>query len=545
MPSAHYRPLLEKRLQTEFNDDDEDGDDEDAEEYEYIGTSSSTSTSNNNNCQQQQQQQGPQQQHFHNHLQPQFNKPKICYDYYETSAKGTPVLKSTANAMVRHGRYKRLLVVLLLALPLLCFAYYLLYPDTRLGANDAEREFDPHVGTGRRQRTRNPDVAGVIEGDNEVLDLMITDHQLPRKSPIELISQIKQDLNVRPRGEAELKKFNVFAPHVLAKNKFNSKQAIRKSHSSGARVLNETLNICSESDEDRRLYIQDKQIDAYVQLPVIYFVTPTYPRREQIPELTRLAYTLMHVARLHWIVANDHDTCTQYLIELLLRFGIPYTHLASPMPSKFRNNKPAPRGVANRRAALQWLRQRNITNGILYFGDDDNTYDLKLFSEIRETQRVSMFPVGLIADYAVSGPVVCKGKVVAFLDSWVADRRWPVDMAGFAVNLAYMAQYPNANMPYKPGYEEDLFLRSIGLRMDQIEPRGSNCTEILVWHTQTKNKKAPTVRFSREYLDERSNLGALFEVLQRMGVAHTSENEGVKAQLSKNGKVKPHSYFLS
>ncbi|XP_030376729.1 galactosylgalactosylxylosylprotein 3-beta-glucuronosyltransferase S isoform X2 [Scaptodrosophila lebanonensis] len=463
MPSAHYRPLLEKRLQTEFNDDDEDGDDEDAEEYEYIGTSSSTSTSNNNNCQQQQQQQGPQQQHFHNHLQPQFNKPKICYDYYETSAKGTPVLKSTANAMVRHGRYKRLLVVLLLALPLLCFAYYLLYPDTRLGANDAEREFDPHVGT----------------------------------------------------------------------------------DSSGARVLNETLNICSESDEDRRLYIQDKQIDAYVQLPVIYFVTPTYPRREQIPELTRLAYTLMHVARLHWIVANDHDTCTQYLIELLLRFGIPYTHLASPMPSKFRNNKPAPRGVANRRAALQWLRQRNITNGILYFGDDDNTYDLKLFSEIRETQRVSMFPVGLIADYAVSGPVVCKGKVVAFLDSWVADRRWPVDMAGFAVNLAYMAQYPNANMPYKPGYEEDLFLRSIGLRMDQIEPRGSNCTEILVWHTQTKNKKAPTVRFSREYLDERSNLGALFEVLQRMGVAHTSENEGVKAQLSKNGKVKPHSYFLS
>jgi len=64
--------------------------------------------------------------------------------------------------------------------------------------------------------------------------------------------------------------------------------------------------------------------------------------------------------------------------------------------------------VANRRAALQWLRQHNLTNGILYFGDDDNTYDLRLFSEIRKTQRVSMFPVGLIADYGVSGPVVRK-----------------------------------------------------------------------------------------------------------------------------------------
>lgn len=80
--------------------------------------------------------------------------------------------------------------------------------------------------------------------------------------------------------------------------------------------------------------------------------------------------------------------------------------MASPMPRKFRRHKPAPRGVANRRAALQWLHQHNLTKGILYFGDDDNTYDLRLFSEIRQTQRVSMFPVGLIADYSVSGPVV-------------------------------------------------------------------------------------------------------------------------------------------
>lgn len=44
--------------------------------------------------------------------------------------------------------------------------------------------------------------------------------------------------------------------------------------------------------------------------------------------------------------------------------------------------------------------------GVLYFGDDDNTYDLRLFEEIRDTQNISMFPVGLIGDYAVSAPVV-------------------------------------------------------------------------------------------------------------------------------------------
>ncbi|EDW57849.1 galactosylgalactosylxylosylprotein 3-beta-glucuronosyltransferase S isoform X2 [Drosophila virilis] len=310
-------------------------------------------------------------------------------------------------------------------------------------------------------------------------------------------------------------------------------------------ALNEPLHICSESPEDRRVYIQDKPRSAYAQLPVIYFVTPTYPRREQIPELKRLAYTLLHVPRLYWLVANDQERCDTFLDTLLSGFGIPYAHMASPMPSEFRKSKPAPRGVANRRAALQWLHQQNITNGVLYFGDDDNTYDLRLFSEIRQTQRVSMFPVGLIAEYAVSVPVVRDGKVVAFLDSWVAGRRWPVDMAGFAVSLAYMSQYPNVNMPYKPGYEEDLFLRSIGLRIDQIEPKGANCTEILVWHTQTKNKKSAVVRLNSEFLDGRSNLGALFQSLKLMGVASASDTEGPVAMISKNGKSKSHSFILS
>ncbi|XP_034666712.1 galactosylgalactosylxylosylprotein 3-beta-glucuronosyltransferase S isoform X2 [Drosophila subobscura] len=312
-----------------------------------------------------------------------------------------------------------------------------------------------------------------------------------------------------------------------------------------SRALNETLHLCSEGLFDQRLYVQDKPMEEYGNLPIIYFVTPTYPRREQIPELTRLAHTLLHVPRLHWLVANDQEGCNVFMDLMLKGFGIPYTHLASPMPSNFRKAKPAPRGVANRRAALQWLRQRNLTNGILYFGDDDNTYDLRLFSEIRQTQRVSMFPVGFIADYGVSGPVVRKGKVVAFLDSWLAGRRWPVDMAGFAVNLQYMAQFPNVNMPYKPGFEEDRFLRSIGLRLDQIEPRGNNCTEILVWHTQTKSKKAAVVRLESEYLDGRSNLGALFRSLKIMGVASASDTEGPKALISKNGKAAAHSTILS
>jgi Glycosyltransferase family 43 len=141
-------------------------------------------------------------------------------------------------------------------------------------------------------------------------------------------------------------------------------------------------------------------------LPIIYFVTPTYPRREQFPELIRLGQTLMHVPSLHWIVADDTDSCNPHLGSLLASFGIPFTHLSSPMPEVHRSKSPMPRGVANRRAALNWIRTNNRKTGVLYFGDDDNTFDLRLFNEIRFTKRVSMFPVGLIGQFAVSAPVV-------------------------------------------------------------------------------------------------------------------------------------------
>lgn len=76
------------------------------------------------------------------------------------------------------------------------------------------------------------------------------------------------------------------------------------------------------------------------------------------------------------------------------------------MPDIYRSHTSIPRGVANRRAAIHWIRQNGRKPGVLYFGDDDNTFDLKLFTEIRHTKRVSMFPVGLIGLYAVSSPVV-------------------------------------------------------------------------------------------------------------------------------------------
>ncbi|VVD01653.1 unnamed protein product, partial [Leptidea sinapis] len=270
--------------------------------------------------------------------------------------------------------------------------------------------------------------------------------------------------------------------------------------------------LCHVNHKDERVHLNND-----TDLKMIYYVTPTYPRPEQIPELTRLAHTLMHVPRLHWIVADDQPLCTEEVANILRRTGLPYTHISSPKPYIYKNTN-FPRGVANRRAALKWL-QENVADGVLYFGDDDNTVDLQLFSEIRATKKVSMFPV------------------VGFFDSWPGSRLFPVDMAGFAVNIEFLK--PSASMPYIAGHEEDRFLISLGLKLEDIEPLASNCSKVLVWHTKTVKYKKPVLRLDIQKLDRYSsykNFANLLKETCNLGMANLSETDGTKTYITRNRK---------
>ncbi|KAJ8895302.1 hypothetical protein PR048_000627 [Dryococelus australis] len=219
----------------------------------------------------------------------------------------------------------------------------------------------------------------------------------------------------------------------------------------------------------------------------IYVVTATYPRPQQVAELTRLAQTLMHVRDLHWLVVEDAARKTSLVADLLRRTRISFDHLVAPMPEAYKTlPRRKPRGVSNRNRGLAWIR-KNATSGVVYFADDDNTYDIEVFEEVRHaknmstciitefgsgiyslrmictemykitryanvrrrgeavfqmrrTRRVSMWPVGLCTDLGVSSPVVLGGKFAGFYDGWPAGRKFPVDMAGFAVSVAFLLQ---------------------------------------------------------------------------------------------------------
>ena len=124
-----------------------------------------------------------------------------------------------------------------------------------------------------------------------------------------------------------------------------------------------------------------------LRMRTVYVITPTYARSTQAPDLTRMCQTLMVAKQpLHWILVEDRNSTSTWVRELLLRSGLPYTHLAlnasAAAPRAGSGHKKC-RGMPQRNLALQWLRKHVADeDGVFYFGDDDNSYNLELFNEV-------------------------------------------------------------------------------------------------------------------------------------------------------------------
>lgn len=224
----------------------------------------------------------------------------------------------------------------------------------------------------------------------------------------------------------------------------------------------------------------------------LYIVTATFPRPEQLAELTRLGQTLKHVKNMMWIVADDAPQPTKQIMNLLYRLKISHKYVLGQMPKRFWSWEAQPKGVANRNNGVNWVLshvdQIKDDRGVLYFADDDNTYDLKLFTEIRKTRRVSVFPVGFVSGRPVSTPVIKNGRIVEFYEGWIGGRTYPLDMAGFAVTIKQLkmaAGRDSIAMPYSHTDQENGFLKALGIPPYEFQPLANGCSEILVWHTRT------------------------------------------------------------
>lgn len=256
-----------------------------------------------------------------------------------------------------------------------------------------------------------------------------------------------------------------------------------------------------------RSYHQQKniQMSNYEKLPTIYIITPTYRRFVQKAELTRLSHTLMLVPNVHWIIVEDSEWTGDIVNKLVKRLKdefdfhtITKLHATTPEKYKLKRGEPSwlhPKGIWQRNRALDWIRE-NLSDldrdGVIYFADDDNTYDLELFSEMRYTRKVSVWPVGLVGGLLVERPLVHpenENKIHSFNSMWESKRPFPLDMAGFAISMNLFMNHLNASFSaeQKVGYVESHFLSQLVDSWDDLEPRADKCTKVLVWHTKTQN----------------------------------------------------------
>ncbi|XP_047534220.1 galactosylgalactosylxylosylprotein 3-beta-glucuronosyltransferase I isoform X1 [Vanessa atalanta] len=248
------------------------------------------------------------------------------------------------------------------------------------------------------------------------------------------------------------------------------------------------------------------EVSTYV--PTIYGITPTYARLAQKADLTRLSQTLMLVKNFHWIVIEDSETKTSLVENLLKESTLKYTHLnVKTHKSKhstvmdvnicvfktetITTSWYCASGVEQRNVALNWLRghlkDSDDKRGAVYFMDDDNTYSLKVFDEMRKIKKVGVWPVGIVGGMRVEMPLVTDGKVSGFNAVWKPFRPFPIDMAGFAINATLFLLHPEAKFSRKvqSGFQESEILKYVATK-DDLEPLAENCTKVYVWHTRTQ-----------------------------------------------------------
>lgn len=101
--------------------------------------------------------------------------------------------------------------------------------------------------------------------------------------------------------------------------------------------------------------------------------------------------------------------------------------------------------------------------------------------QMEKIQRVGVWPVGLVGGLMVEKPICdnATNKIIGFNAAWKPDRPFPLDMAGFAINLKLLLKHEDAWFSYdvQGGYQESEILRQI-VTKNELEPLADCCTKV-------------------------------------------------------------------
>ena len=98
---------------------------------------------------------------------------------------------------------------------------------------------------------------------------------------------------------------------------------------------------------------------------------------------------------------------------------------------------------------------------------------------MRYIRKIGVWPVGFAGGLPYESPVVVNGKVRDWFSAYQRTRRkFPIDMAGFAITGELLMTHPNATFGFHLGSVETKFIESLGVTVDDLEPRADNCTKV-------------------------------------------------------------------
>ncbi|CAD5232095.1 unnamed protein product [Bursaphelenchus xylophilus] len=217
----------------------------------------------------------------------------------------------------------------------------------------------------------------------------------------------------------------------------------------------------------------------------IIVITPTYKRPERLADITMLSQTLMHIPNVFWLVIEDGDYKVEKVENVLKRTGLRYAYVNT-------TNQGLPcRGWAHRNYAFDWIRANRKhfkSNDVVFFGDDDNAYDLRLFRDyIPNVKVMGAWAVGTSGSTLVESPKVNKeGKLAGWHVMFRPDRKYATDMAGFALNIDVLIN-SNAsfNLHCAGSVPEECFLRQVNVPWSNIQVFGYDQDDVLIWHRKT------------------------------------------------------------
>jgi galactosylgalactosylxylosylprotein 3-beta-glucuronosyltransferase 3 len=109
---------------------------------------------------------------------------------------------------------------------------------------------------------------------------------------------------------------------------------------------------------------------------------------------------------------------------------------------------------------------------------------------MRWTKKVSVWPVGLVGGLKWEGPVCENGKVIKFWTAWDLTRPFPIDMAGFAINVKLILDNPSAviDTDAPRGHLESSLLK-LFVTKDELEPLADNCKKVKIFETHLHGYK--------------------------------------------------------